>query len=153
MSQALEAVPGTADAPARLRDFGRYLGLVADQLEALKQRDLPRTRELAEERARLEDTLRDAPDDAAAEAEGMTAGDRDANGPADPTLPEELAAELAQALHELIEFERREEEQRTRWIALGDDTLRSLQGARVRHPSGGQYVEFPAGDGRLDLRF
>lgn len=153
MSLPQEAVPATADAPARLRDFGRYLGLVADQLEALKQRDLPRTRELAEERTRLEATLRDAPQEAPEEAEAGDEGERETAEPSDASLPADLAAELAQALHELHEFERQEEEQRTRWIALGDDALRSLQGARVRHPSGGQYVEFPAGDGRLDLRF
>lgn len=128
--------------PERLRDFGRYLALVADELDALEQRDLPRLRELQEQRLELERELR--PD-----------REEEETGSRGEPLPfaEDLAGLLAEGLDTLQQGAEEDRISRDRWTTLEHDALRAMQGTRLRGVRRGQYLELASGDARLDVRF
>ena len=130
----------------RLRDIARFVCLVADQMEALESHDAARLRELTEERDTLEETLRPAPDDTLEVEEGQ-------EEPTPLPISEELSHILSEALERLDRVAEESLQERHRWIFLGDDALRALQGARLRAARGGQYVKFSSTNARVDVRF
>ena len=131
---------------SRLRDLARYVGLVADQIEALESHDAGRLRDVVEKRQALEEELRPAQDDGPEDDESR-------EEPMRPTLCEELSSIFTEALERLDRVTQESQQERHRWLVLGDDALRALQGSRLRAARGGQYVEFSSTDARVDVRF
>ena len=128
---APEAEAPETDAPAslseRLRSYARFAALIADQVEALEQRDGVRLRELGGERAALEDELRDE------------AGE----------LPD-LLGEAVQAVEDHLA---EHEALRSRWTSLEAGALRATRAVGLRRAAQGRYPTPALPDTRLDVRF
>jgi hypothetical protein len=129
--------PSTEPAPApsrseRLHLLAKRIALLADEIGALDTGDLPRLRELAEQRAALETEIRGA----------------DAQG---DSLPHALYAELVEeAVRDLQEREEQARQAREELIQLRDGSL-TLARSLATPPTGGRYPELKGTGGQLNV--
>lgn len=144
------AAPGARDASPeaaeRLQSYARFVNVIAEQLQALRERDLERFNELARERSALEAELEKLDAELGPRAHGslMEAISRGIPG----LLGEELVS-LDARLHA-------DEALEAQWADLEDQAFRAARtlGAASRRP--GEYTPDapePAQRTRLDVRF
>lgn len=130
-------LPGDASAPSRseserLRDCSSLVALLADQLEALEQGDLPRLRELESMRGRLAGEMREEID------------------PDTPLLPW-LAERVEEALRRVDGWIESDRHARDEVAQLQDGSLPLVRGLHRRAGSG-TYPSLEPGGAKLDVR-
>jgi hypothetical protein len=131
--------PTTQPPPAptrseRLHRLAKRVALLADQIDALDLGDLPRVRELGEERAALEAEILGADADVDALTEGLYA---------------ELVDEAVRELQDRVEQERQTRDE----IAQLRDGSLTLARSIPRPTAGGKYPEADGTGGQLNVSF
>ncbi len=138
------------DPVERLQRYSRFVALVAEQLDALREDDAERLRRLTEERQALE---REFADDALSvdslAEEAPSAGGQSEEGAALARLQDELGNALSE-LEERIDTERWKQEQ---WTLLNDGAIRSARSVPMVRLIGRAYPELEERTSHLDRRF
>lgn len=132
------------DPVERLQRYSRFVALVAEQLDALRDDDAERFRRLAEERQVLEREL-----DGASLLEEDAEIDPIGEGAALARLHDELGDALSE-LDERLDTERWKEEQ---WALLSDGAIRSARSVPTIKRIGRAYPEMEERTSHLDRRF
>lgn len=128
-----EEAPPPPRRSEQLRAAARWIGLLADELEALEAGDFPRVRELAAEREKLAAEL----------------GSDDAQG---SSLPRPLhVGPVTEALSELRRWSEEERRAREELAQLRDGSLPLVRSLPVR-TVGGRYQELDSMDSQLNVR-
>lgn len=127
----LSDTPQPRSESERLRDCSHWVGLLADQLEAMELGDFSRVRELEAMRERLAEEMRDGADGEA-------------------PLPAWVAERVEETLQRVQSWTEQERRRREEVALLQDESLPLVRG--IQRVGGGNYLSLEPPSARFDVR-